>query len=463
MSSQVGLIGLGTMGQALAQNIASKGFKLSLWNRTHDKILSFVQAHGENAFYAPKNFEDFVESLERPRKVILMVPAGEATQDILMQLTPVLEAGDVVMDGGNALFKVTETYQAQLLKKGVHLLGTGVSGGEQGALRGPSLMPGGDHHAWEVFEPILSAIAAEDFNHKACVAFMGKGGAGHYVKMVHNGIEYAEMQMLAEAYDLLTHLYKLKAQEIADIFQKWKAGPLDSFLIDIAIDVLQKEEGDKALLDLILDKAGQKGTGTWTVQEALRLGVPAPSIAGAVFMRGLSADKETRVELNALYPQQEQSPNLLLSECVDHLEKALLATRISNFEQGFALLRAANEEAGYGMNFSEIARVWQGGCIIRCELLRDIQKAFNDNVQSLYFAPFAHNTLVETQKSWRRVVALAVEHALPMTSISGGLTHFEAYRRKRLSANFIQGLRDRFGSHSYERVDQDGTFHTNWS
>ncbi len=463
MSSQVGLIGLGTMGAALAQNIASRGFKVSVWNRSYEKVTDFVKKHGDEKFYAPENFEDFIESIEQPRKIIMLVPAGKATKDVLEKLGPVLEKGDVVMDGGNALFRVTESYQNQLLKKDIRLLGVGISGGEDGALHGPSIMPGGDKEAWDIFEPILSAIAAEDFNHKACVSYMGKGGAGHYVKMVHNGIEYAEMQMLAEAYDILTKLYKVQPLEIAEIFKKWSEGRLSSFLVDISVDVLQKEEGGRPLLDLIMDKAGQKGTGTWTVQEALRLGVPVPSIAAAVFMRGISTNKDQRVELAELYPMQDRTPNLLLSECVDHLEKALFATRIANFEQGFALLRAANIENDYDLNFPEIARVWQGGCIIRSSILADVHDAYKQKVQNLYFTDFAHDAIVDAQKSWRRIVMLATEHCLPISSISGGLTHFEAYRRSRLSANFIQGLRDRFGSHTYERIDKDGSFHTNWT
>lgn len=463
MNSQVGLIGLGTMGAALARNIASRGFKVSVWNRSYEKVTDFVKEHGEELFYAPVNFEDFIESIERPRKIIMLVPAGKATQGVLEKLGPILEKGDVVMDGGNSLFKVTEAYQQQLAKKDIHLLGVGISGGEEGALLGPSIMPGGDKEAWELFEPILSAIAAEDFNHKACVSYMGKAGAGHYVKMVHNGIEYAEMQMLAEAYDILSKLYKLQPVEIADVFQRWSEGRLGSFLVDISVDILRKMEDGKPLLDLILDKAGQKGTGTWTAQEALRLGVPIPSIAGAVAMRGLSANKEQRVELSKLYPIQEQSPNLLLSECVEHLEKALFASRISNFEQGFALLRAANIENDYDLNFPEIARIWQGGCIIRSTMLADIHDAYKQKVQSLYFTDFAHDAIVDAQKSWRRIVILATEHCIPISAISSGLTHFEAYRRSRLSANFIQGLRDRFGSHTYERIDKDGSFHTDWT
>ena len=450
MKSKIGLIGLGTMGSALARNLASKGFKVTLWNRTHEKMQEFVKEHGEENFHVPKSFEGFVESLEWPRKIIIMVPAGEPTMQILKQLAPVLGEEDVIIDAGNAIFRVTEVYQKQLESKGIHLLGIGVSGGEEGALKGPSIMPGGDEEAYDEVEPILSSIAAEDFNGKACDSYMGKGGAGHYVKMVHNGIEYAEMQMLAEAYDLLKNLYKLKNEEIADIFANWNEGRLNSYLTEISVEVLKKTEGNAPLLDLILDEAGQKGTGQWTSQESLALGIPAGAITGSVFMRYASANKEKRTELAKLYPKKIETPNMLVSEFAEHLEKALFASRISNFEQGLALLRAADIEHKFGLNIQEILRIWQGGCIIRCEVLKEMQK---EN-QNLYLAEFAHKAITEAQKSWRLVVQVATEHSIPMTAISGSLTHFEAARSEQLPANFIQGLRDHFGSHGYKRTDE---------
>ena len=462
MTSNLGLIGLGTMGKSLARNIASRGFSLSLWNRTTEKINEFVDEFPDENFYAPQSFEDFVESIERPRRIILMVPAGDPTADLIKKLAPILDKDDAIMDGGNAIYKVTEIYQKQLEEKGIHLLGVGISGGEEGALKGPSIMPGGPVEAWEEFEEVQTKIAAEDFNGKACVSHMGKGGAGHYVKMVHNGIEYAEMQMLAEAYQMLKELYKLSHNEIADIFEKWSEGRMASYLTDISVDVLRKKEDGKELLDLILDKAKNKGTGVWTTQEALRLGVPSPTIAGAVFMRGFSNSLEERKKLDGLYPRLEQSPEMTLSEFTEHLEKALFATRLANFEQGFAILRAADKEMHYGLNFSEITRIWQGGCIIRSAILKDMNLAFSQKVQNLYFTEFAHTALVECQKSWKLIVNTAVKHSIPMLSISGGLSHFEASRRGRSSANFIQGLRDRFGSHTYERIDQEGSFHSEW-
>lgn len=462
MTSKLGLIGLGTMGSALAQNIASRGYSLSLWNRTQDKISEFVEKYGTQQYYAPESFEDFIESIEKPRRIIIMVPAGKATEAVIKQLLPVLDKDDTIMDGGNTFFKSTEETIAKLDDKGIFLLGCGISGGEEGALKGPSFMPGGPIEAWADFEDVLSSAAAEDFNGKACVSYMGRGGAGHFVKMVHNGIEYAEIQMLAEAFDLLSTLYKLKYDEIADVFSKWNEGRLSSFLTEISIDVLEKEEDGRPLLDLILDKAKQKGTGTWTSQEALGLGVPTPSITNSVYMRALSNDKDSRTKLSKEYPSESEAPNMLVSEFIEHLEKALFATRIANFEQGFALMRAAEEAYGFGLNLPEIARIWQGGCIIRCELLRDFHGALQNENQSLYFAYFAKKAIKDAYKSWQLIVSLAAEHSMPLAAISGSLMHFEAYRRERMSANFVQGLRDRFGAHTYERIDKEGPFHTQW-
>lgn len=463
MSSTIGLIGLGTMGKALARNIASKGFKVSVWNRTSEKTTEFILKYGNEFLTAAENFEAFVEGLEQPRKIILMLPDGAPTEEILRRLLPALDEGDCVMDGANALFRLTELHQKQLLEKGVHFLGTGVSGGEEGALHGPSLMPGGSHDAWQSFEPILMAIAAEDFNGKACAAYMGGGGAGHYVKMVHNGIEYAEMQALAEAYDMFRNIYQLKNAEIAQIFTQWKEGPLESFLIDIAVEVLKKEEEGKSLLDLIVDKAGQKGTGTWTSQEALALGVPTPSLTASVFARSLSADKETRTRLAPLLKTPKTAPALTLTDFAAHLEKALTLSRLAHFTQGFALLHAAEVEHHYGFPFSEVARVWQGGCIIRCALLKDIHEQFaKQQTALLYEAPFAQELILENLQNLRSVVATATTQAIPLFALSGSLSHIDAYRRGELPANFIQGLRDRFGAHGFERRDQSGTFHSDW-
>jgi len=462
MSSQVGLIGLGTMGSALARNLASRGFRVSVWNRTHEKVTEFVKEFGSESFYASDNFEDFLENLEKPRRVILMVPSGKPTQEVLDQLKHALQEGDCIMDGGNSFYKDSENAIKELLQQGIYFLGTGISGGEEGALKGPSIMPGGNREAWEEFEPLLTAISAEDFNGKACVAYMGTGGAGHYVKMVHNGIEYAEMQMLAEAYDFLKNLYRLKHEEIAEIFCGWSDGPLSSFLVEISSEVLLQEEEGKPLLDLILDQAGQKGTGQWTSSEALTLGVATPSLTQAVFARGISSDKELRGELSALYPARSQTPKLLVSDFVEHLEAALLLTRLSNFEQGLALLRAAEKDHQFGLRIPEAVRVWQGGCIIRSSMLKEIHRATLADKRSLYFSSFAQELIGKKLHSLQTVVSTGALHGIPLFALSGALSHFEAYRHASLPANFIQGLRDRFGAHGYQRVDKEGTFHTEW-
>lgn len=458
MTTQLGLIGLGTMGQGLARNIASHGYTLSLWNRTQEKITEFTQEFGTENFYAPKDFEDFIQSIERPRRIIIMVPAQGPTRAIIDQLTPLLEKDDIILDGGNAHFRDTVSYQKELEAKGIHFLGTGISGGEEGALKGPSIMPGGSEHAWNSFKEILQSIAAEDFNGKACVAHMGSGAAGHYVKMVHNGIEYAEMQALAETYDILHTLYKLPHDEIADIFENWNRGTLDSFLTEISVDVLRAKEEGKELLDLILDRSAQKGTGRWTSEEALALGIPTPSITGAVFSRALSSQLEARKELAKTQPRQEKPPKLTVSQITKHLEAALLAARILNFEQGFQLLRAADQEYQFNLNFTEITRIWQGGCVIRCELLKNISAVFSEGQKSLIT-----KELLEPVKSLRLITQAMAQHALPSSAFAGCLNYYDAMTRERLPANFIQGLRDRFGSHTYERVDKPGKFHTNWN
>jgi len=459
MPSNLGLIGLGTMGKAFARNLASRGFTLSLWNRTQERITDFVSDFGDEFFYEPSSFEDFINSLEAPRKIVVFLPAGEATESTLKQLSELLDKGDVIMDAANQHFLESQYFQDMLSEKGVHLLSCGVSGGEEGALKGPSMMPGGSNEAWELFKPILVPAAAEDFSGGACVAYMGERGAGHYVKMVHNGIEYAEMQMLAEAYKILKEVFRLPHDEIADIFEGWARGPLGSFLVDISVDVLRKKEDGQDLLDLIQDKAGQKGTGRWTSEESLRLGVPTPSITGAVFMRGFSAEKSDRVKLEPSFSLDRPMPNMTVNEVVTHLGQAMLAARVSNFEQGFALLRAANKEYEFNLNFKEIVRVWQGGCIIRSVMLKEM----GEPSKSLYSMEFAQRILMEAHSSWRAMVQLGTDQSIPMLALNGALTHFEASRQSRSSANFIQALRDRFGAHSYERLDKEGSFHSDWS
>ncbi len=463
MASHIGIMGLGTMGSALARNIASRGYKVSVWNRSHEKVTEFINKYGDQSFYGAEHIEDFVESLELPRKIIMLVPAGAATEEALQNVVRALDEGDSIMDGGNAYFKDTERFQTQLKEKGIIFLGCGVSGGEEGALNGPSLMPGGDRQAFDYFEEILGKISAEDFEGKACMAYMGKSGSGHYVKMVHNGIEYAEMQMLAEAYDLLKRVYKLPHDEITEVFRSFDQGRLDSFLTHISVDVLEKKEDGVPLLNLIMDKAGQKGTGLWTSQEGLTLGVPTPAITGAVFARGMSTFKDLRVELAQKLHAQDLAPAAMSLDFVKDLESALYLSRVLNFVQGLELLRAADETYHYELNFPEIVRVWQGGCIIRAELLKDLHHAFLEApTQSILKSAWFQKTVQENFQGLRRVVATSASLGVPLFVLNADLSYLEALRSAVLPANFIQGLRDRFGAHGFERLDQPGNFHAQW-
>lgn len=463
MVSHIGIMGLGTMGSALARNIASRGYRVSVWNRTNEKVTDFIAKYGDQSFYGAQHIEDFVESLEKPRKIILLVPAGAATEDAIQNVVRALDEGDSIMDGGNAYFKDTERFQTQLKEQGIIFLGCGVSGGEEGALYGPSLMPGGDRKAFEYFEEILGKISAEDFEGKACVAYMGKAGAGHYVKMIHNGIEYAEMQMLAEAYDLLKRIYKIPHEELTEVFRTFDQGKLDSFLTHILLDVLEKREGTVPLLDLIMDKAGQKGTGLWTSQEGLALGVPTPALTAAVFARGLSSLKDLRLELAKKMPSTEVAPAAMSTDFVKDLENALYLSRVLNFAQGLELLQAANQQYHYELNFPEIIRVWQGGCIIRATMLQDLHKVLLLAPQeSIFKSTWFQKAVQENFQSLRRVVASAASHGVPLFVLSANLSYLEALRSAVLPANLIQGLRDRFGAHGYERLDQTGNFHAQW-
>lgn len=461
MLSNIGLIGLGAMGANLARNIAMHGFKISVWNRNAEKIMELVNKYPSDNFYAPQSFEDFINSLENPKKIIIMVPAGKALNDVLESLVPHLQTGDTIIDGGNSHFRDTEIFQRELSPKGIYFLGAGISGGEKGALNGPSIMLGGDIRGYQNVKEIFSSIAAEDFAGNSCFTYTGNLGSGHYVKMIHNGIEYAEMQMLAEAYDFFHHLYKLKNTEIATIFKKWSRGPLNSFLIDTVIKVLDKKVEDMDLIDLISDEADQKGTGLWTSEEALALMSPALSITAALYMRILSLNKDRKI-LAQLYPKHESVPNLMVSQLADDFEKTMQMLRLIHFEQGFQILHEANKIYNFNLNFSEIARVWQGGCIIRNPLLKEIADYYKTGTASLYKSDFAKNIINNSEKSLRKVLSVSVTYGLPMIVFSSGLTHFDYSRRSNLSTNLIQGMRDAFGSHGYKMIDQEGTFHANW-
>lgn len=467
MAQQIGVIGLGVMGKNLALNIERNGFSVSVYNRSPQKteaMLSEAKGRKIAGFYS---LEEFVLSLERPRKILLMVQAGEATDATLKQLLPYLEQGDLVIDGGNAYFPDTRRRSEALEKAGILFLGMGVSGGEEGALHGPSLMPGGSRKAYQLMERILMAIAAKA-DGTPCVAYMGPDGAGHYVKMVHNGIEYGDMQLISEAYDILSRGLKLGAAELARIFAEWNQGELDSYLIEITAEIFKHidPETGRPLVELILDRAGQKGTGKWTSQSALDLNVPLSVITESVFARNLSSRKEERDAASRVLAGPVVSPPAgeEAAAFVEDVRRALYASKIISYAQGFSQLKAASEHYSWSLDFRKIAMIWRGGCIIRARFLSTIMEAYErePELYSLLLYPAFRSTLEAYQTSWRKVVSYAIMQGIPVPAFSAALAYFDSYRSSRLPANLIQAQRDYFGAHTYERIDREGIFHTDW-
>ena len=462
-----GLIGLAVMGENLILNVESKGFSVACYNRTTEKVDKFMEgrAKGKNII-GTHSVEELIASLKRPRRIMILVKAGQATDAVIDQLVPHLDKGDLVIDGGNSFFKDTIRRNQALAEKGLLYIGTGVSGGEEGALRGPSIMPGGQPEAWELVKPIFTRIAAQ-VEGEPCCTHIGPDGAGHYVKMVHNGIEYGDMQLICEAYYIMKNALGMTEDEMHEVFKEWNAGDLDSYLIEIATDILgtKDEETGKPMLEVILDKAGQKGTGKWTSQSALDLGVPAPTIAEAVFARCISAIKDERVkaseQLSGPEPTFEGDPD----EMVEAIRQALYASKVCSYAQGFALMAEAQNEFGWDLNFGEIAMIWRGGCIIRAHFLHRIKEAFdrNPDLTNLLLDDYFKEIVQNAQDAWRRVVSEAARMGIPAPAFSSALAYYDSYRRARLPANMIQALRDYFGAHTYERVDKDGSFHTNWT
>ena len=466
--NDIGLIGLAVMGQNLVLNMERNGFSVSVYNRTASKTKNFVEgpAAGKaiTATYSPK---ELVASLERPRKIMIMVKAGWPVDAVIEELVPLLEPGDLIIDGGNSFFMDTERRAKELEEKGLLFIGTGVSGGEEGALWGPSMMPGGQKEAYELVRPIFEAIAAK-VDGEPCVTYLGPRGAGHYVKMVHNGIEYGDIQLIAESYDILHRGYRMDYPALHHVFSQWNEGLLQSYLIEIAAAIFDKKDDEtgKYVVDVILDAAGQKGTGKWTSQNALDLGIPATTITEAVFARALSAHKEERVAAS----QVLSGPDLVTAgdkdTLVPALEDALYASKVISYAQGFSLMRAASDEYGYDLNYGEIARIWRGGCIIRAAFLNDITAAFQaqPDLSNLLLAPFFRDAVVSRQKNWRIVLKVALDLGIPAPAMSASLAYFDGYRSERLPANMIQALRDYFGAHTYERVDKPRgqSFHTEW-
>ena len=486
-TSDIGLIGLAVMGQNLALNIADHGFGISVFNRTTSKMEDFVKDHPDTpgGMVGFPAIEEFVASLRPPRKIVILVQAGSATDAVIQSLTPLLEEGDIVIDMGNAKWTDTIRRERDLKKIGLRFVGSGVSGGEVGARFGPSLMPGGDAEAWEHIQPIWQAIAAKVDPQSGrplegaepgkpvrggfpCSAYIGPNGAGHYVKMIHNGIEYGDMQMICEAYLLMKNLLGMEAADIGKVFETWNKGRLDSFLVEITADILQQTDPvtGNAFVDIVLDTAGQKGTGKWTSINALDMGIPAPTIAEAVFARCLSAIKEERVAASGRLkgPQARFEGNT--DSFIEALNDALYCSKICSYAQGFQLMREAQKEYNWSLNFGEIAQIWRGGCIIRARFLQKITEAYarDADLANLLLDPYFLQEVESAQPNWRKVVSTSFTHGIPAPTFASALSYFDGYREARLPANLLQSQRDFFGAHTYERVDQPrGKFyHLDW-
>ncbi len=465
----IGLIGLAVMGENWVMNLESKGFSVAVYNRTLDKVTNFVEgrAKGKNILGA-HSLQELVASLKKPRKVMIMVKAGQPVDNLIDQLIPLLEPGDIIIDGGNSHFPDTIRRTKYVEEQGLLYVGTGVSGGEEGALLGPSLMPGGSPSAWPHIQPMFQAVAAKVEDGSPCADWVGQDGAGHFVKMVHNGIEYGDMQLICEAYHLLKDLLGLTADEMHDIFSDWNQGELDSYLIEITADILAyKDEDGSPLVEKILDTAGQKGTGKWTAISSMDEGVPLTLIGEAVYSRFLSALKDERVVASKVLVGPK--PNFAgdRKAFIEDVKQALYASKIVSYAQGYALMRAAAESHGWDLNYGGIALMWRGGCIIRSAFLSDIKKAFDQNpdLANLLLDPFFKEQLAKAQESWRRVCATAMLHGLPVPAFTAALSYYDGYRSDRLPANLLQAQRDYFGAHTYERTDRPRGefFHTNWT
>ena len=465
--ANIGVVGLAVMGSNLARNLASReGNRVAIYNRSVEKTNQLTADHPEANFIASESIDDFVASLSKPRTAIIMVQAGAGTDAVISQLSERFEKGDIIVDGGNALYTDTMRREKEVSEKGIHFVGAGISGGEEGALKGPSIMPGGTKEAYATLGPILETIAAVAEG-EPCVTHIGSDGAGHFVKMIHNGIEYADMQLIAEAYDLLRQSGGFSPEEIAEIFTEWNKGELESYLIEITAEVLKQKDAEtgKPLVDVILDAAGSKGTGVWTVQTALDLGTPVSGIAEAVFARSLSAQsaqREGKPELPAANQvwAVEDKPAF-----VEAVRRALYASKIIAYAQGFDAIRAGAKEFGWEINLGEVAKIWRGGCIIRAQFLNRITDAYrkDENLLSLLFDDYFIAAIAGTVASWREIVAMAALTGVPSPAFASSLSYYDGLRAERLPAALVQGQRDFFGAHTYKRVDAEGSYHTLWS
>ena len=463
----IGLIGLAVMGENLVLNMESKGFTVAVFNRTVEVTDKFAanRAKGKN-IQPTKTMEEFVGALKKPRKAMIMVKAGAPVDAVVNQLAPLLEKGDVIIDGGNSLFTDTQRRCKDIEARGLHYVGCGVSGGEEGALKGPSLMPGGSRESFEIIAPIFRKIAAQ-VDGEPCCRYMGPDGAGHYVKMVHNGIEYGDMQLICEAYAILKDVLGLEAPKLADIFTEWNKGELNSYLIEITSQIFHKIDPDtnKALVDVILDKAGQKGTGMWTLQSAIAQSVVISTINAAVEARVISSRKDERVAASKILPQPKVAKfSGDQKALIDSVRDALYASKIVSYAQGMELLGAASQQYKWNLNFGDIATIWRGGCIIRAKFLNRIVEAYKRDagLHNLLLDSFFTDVIAKTQSNWRIAVSAGVNNAVPLPAFGASLSYFDSYRSARLPSNLLQAQRDFFGAHTYERIDKPGSFHTEW-
>ncbi len=468
-NADIGLIGLAVMGQNLALNMNDHGFKVAVYNRTVSKVDDFLDGNAKGTdIVGAHSVEELVGLLKRPRRVMLMVKAGRPVDAFIEQLLPYLEPGDIIIDGGNSFFGDTIRRTRYLEEKGLLYIGTGVSGGEEGARHGPSIMPGGSPAAWPHVKPIFQAIAAKVADGTPCCDWVGSDGAGHYVKMVHNGIEYGDMQMISEAYFIMSRLLGMTPAEMHEVFRAWNEGELNSYLIEITRDILARvdEETGRPMVDVILDTAGQKGTGKWTSQSALDMGTPAPTVAEAVFARFMSALKEERVAASQVLHGPTPAFDGDRKAFIEELRQALYASKICSYAQGFHLLKMAAAEYDWDLDYGGIALMWREGCIIRAQFLERIKEAFDaqPDLANLLLAPYFRQVIDRTQAAWRRVVAMAVTHGIPVPAFGSALAYYDSYRHARLPANLLQAQRDYFGAHTYERVDKPRGqfFHTDW-
>ena len=466
---QIGVVGMAVMGRNLALNIESRGYSVSIFNRSSSKTDEVIALHPDKKLVPTYTVEEFVNSLEKPRRILLMVKAGEATDKTIQSLLPHLDKGDILIDGGNTFFKDTIRRNEMLANSGINFIGTGVSGGEEGALKGPAIMPGGQKDAYDLVAPILEEIAAKADDGAPCVTYVGPNGAGHYVKMVHNGIEYGDMQLIAESYDILRRVGGLTVEETAEVFKSWNTGELDSYLIEITADILTKKDPEtgKPMVEVIMDTAGNKGTGKWTSQSALDLGVPLPLITESVFARYISTLKEER-EVASKELSPIKVPDLSNTEkqaLIESVRKGLYFSKIMSYAQGFAQMRVASEEFDWNLNYGEIAKIFRAGCIIRAQFLQKITDAFerDPELKNLLLDKYFLYVTESYQEAVREVVVTAVQAGIPVPTFSSALAYYDSYRSEVLPANLIQAQRDYFGAHTYNRVDKPGVFHFEWA